>query len=87
MCVSPCVSIIINRPDHGQVTGKGNLMSAGGSNQLLSVANAAEFLDVPERTLRDRWRSWGIPAYRVGRAYRFRVRDLEQWLAGCREAA
>jgi hypothetical protein len=62
-------------------------MPSGGSNQLLNLANAALYLDMPERRLRDNWRRWGIPAYRVGRELRFRVRDLESWLEGRREAA
>jgi excisionase family DNA binding protein len=59
----------------------------GGSNQLLSVANAAAYLDMPERRLRDNWRRWGIPAYKAGRELRFRVRDLERWIEGNRDAA
>jgi len=62
-------------------------MASGGSNQLLSLANAAAYLDMPERRLRDNWRRWGIPIYKVGRELRFRVRDLECWLEGRREAA
>ena len=54
---------------------------------MLSLANAAAYLDMPERRLRDNWRRWGIPIYKVGRELRFRVRDLECWLEGRREAA
>jgi excisionase family DNA binding protein len=59
----------------------------GGSNRLLSPAEAAQYLNRKERTFREYWRSWGIPAYRVGRALRFRERDLENWLEAHREAA
>jgi excisionase family DNA binding protein len=55
-------------------------MSAGGSNKLLSLPHAAELLDVPDRRLRDNWKAWGIPAFRVGRELRFRERDLWQWV-------
>ena len=55
-------------------------MSVGGSNRLLSVPEAAEYLAVPERTLRENFRRWGIPAHKVGRALRFRVRDIESYL-------
>ena len=41
---------------------------------------ASEFLSVPERTLRENWRRWGMPGYKVGRAIRFRERDIESWL-------
>lgn len=55
-------------------------MASGGSNRLLGVPEAAEFLAVPERTLRENWRRWGLSAHRVGigRAIRFRERDIER---------
>jgi hypothetical protein len=62
-------------------------MPAGGSNQLLNLANAAAHLDMPERRLRDNYRQWGIPAYKVGRELRFRVRDLESHVESNRVAA
>lgn len=55
-------------------------MASGGSNRLLGVPEAAEFLAVPERTLRENWRRWWLSAHRVGRAIRFRERDIENWL-------
>jgi excisionase family DNA binding protein len=55
-------------------------VSAGGSNRLMSCKEAAQYLSVPERTLRDNWRRWGLKAHRVGRAIRFRERDIEAWL-------
>jgi excisionase family DNA binding protein len=42
--------------------------------------SGAEFLAVPERTLRENWRRWGLSAHRVGRAIRFRERNIETWL-------
>jgi len=42
-------------------------MAIGGSSALLSVHEAAEFLSIPERTLRENRARWGIPAYPVGR--------------------
>jgi hypothetical protein len=41
-------------------------MPAGGSNRLLDLAEAADYLRVPERRLRDNWRRWGIRAHKVG---------------------
>jgi excisionase family DNA binding protein len=52
----------------------------GGSNKLISLADTAERLDVPVSTLYKRWREWGLKAYRVGRALKFRERDIEAWL-------
>ncbi len=56
-------------------------MAAGGSNRLLTLSQAAEYLATPERRLRDNWRRWGIRAYKVGRELRFRERDIESYLA------
>jgi hypothetical protein len=55
-------------------------MSSEGSNQLLNLENAAAYLDMPPRRLRENWRQWQIPAYKAGRELRFRVRDLESWV-------
>jgi excisionase family DNA binding protein len=52
----------------------------GGSNRLLTVAEVAEYLGVPEKTIYQRWRPWGFTAYKVGRHLRFRERDIEFWL-------
>jgi len=62
-------------------------MPAGGSNRLLDLEKAAQYLDVPERRLRDNWRRWGITSYKVGRELRFRERDLEAYLSRNIEAA
>ena len=62
-------------------------MPKGGSNQVISLVKAADYLDCPPRRLRDNWKRWGIPVYKVGRELRFRVRDLESYLESNREAA
>jgi len=51
-----------------------------GSNKLLDIHEASDLLRVPERRLRDYWRTWGIPASKVGRELRFRERDLWRWV-------
>lgn len=55
-------------------------MSAGGSNVLMTLRETAEYLNVNHRTLEAQWRAWDLPAHRVGRGLRFRVRDVEHWL-------
>jgi len=52
----------------------------GGSNKLISLAATAELLDVPVSTLYKQWQAWGLSAYRIGRALKFRERDIESWL-------
>ena len=52
----------------------------GGSNRMLSARDVAAILAVPERTIRDKWREWGLPAYRIGKHLRWRERDLYAWI-------
>lgn len=52
----------------------------GGSNRLLSARDVAVMLAVPERTVRDKWREWRLPAYRIGKHLRWRERDVQAWI-------
>jgi excisionase family DNA binding protein len=52
----------------------------GGSNRLLSSRDVAAILRVPERTVRDKWREWGLPAYRIGKHLRWKERDVYAWI-------
>lgn len=55
-------------------------MASGGSNRLMSVEEVAAYLGVPKSTVYDRWERWGLTGIRVGRALRFRQRDVETWI-------
>lgn len=48
----------------------------------VSVKTAAAMTDLSETTIREAIGHNELPAYRVGRAIRVLVSDLEQWLAG-----
>ena len=52
----------------------------GGSNRLLSSRDVAAILAIPERTVRDRWKEWGLPAYRIGKHLRWKERDVHAWI-------
>ena len=52
----------------------------GGSNRLLSARDVAHILAVPERTIRDKWRAWELPAYRIGKHLRWKERDVLAWI-------
>lgn len=52
----------------------------GGSNRMLSSREVAAILSIPERTVRDKWREWGLPAYRIGKHLRWRERDVYAWI-------
>jgi excisionase family DNA binding protein len=58
----------------------GGTTGLGGSNRLIGVRETAARLDVPVSTLYKHWREWQLTAYRVGRALKFRERDIEVWL-------
>jgi excisionase family DNA binding protein len=52
----------------------------GGSNRLLSSRDVAAILAIPERTVRDKWREWGLPTYRIGKHLRWKERDVYAWI-------
>jgi excisionase family DNA binding protein len=62
---------------HAVVPQRGTL---GGSNRLLSSRDVAAILAIPERTIRDRWKEWGLPAYRIGKHLRWKERDVYAWI-------
>jgi excisionase family DNA binding protein len=68
-----------SQPRDGQrvLPRKGTL---GGSNRLLSSHDVAAILAIPERTVRDRWKEWGLPAYRIGKHLRWKERDVYAWI-------
>jgi len=52
----------------------------GGSNRMLSAREVAEILSVPERTVREKWRDWDLPAYRIGKHLRWKEREIHAWI-------
>ncbi|MEU9044138.1 helix-turn-helix domain-containing protein [Kitasatospora sp. NPDC048343] len=52
----------------------------GGSNRLLTPAEVADWLKVSEITVKNKYRTWGLPAQKVGRLLRFRERDIVTYL-------
>lgn len=46
----------------------------------VAVKTAAAMTDLSETTIRDAINAQQLPAYRVGRAIRVRVVDLEDWV-------
>ncbi|WP_327417648.1 helix-turn-helix domain-containing protein [Streptomyces sp. NBC_01233] len=52
----------------------------GGSNRLLTPAEVAGWLKVSEVTVKNKYRTWGIKAQKVGRLLRFRERDIVAYL-------
>jgi excisionase family DNA binding protein len=52
----------------------------GGSNQLISAEETAGLLAVHKDTLYKSWRDWGLKGYRVGKALKFKERDIDTYL-------
>lgn len=51
------------------------------SDQLLTLKQVADLLQVPRQTLYGwRTRNEGPPGLKVGRHVRYRLRDVEKWL-------
>lgn len=74
---APTVDDSQSRDGGRAVPQKGTL---GGSNRLLSSRDVAAILAIPERTVRDRWKEWGLPAYRIGKHLRWKERDVYAWI-------
>lgn len=63
-----------------QTRGQSHPGTLGGSNRILSAREVAAILGVPERTVRERWREWKLPAYRIGKHLRWREREVHAWI-------
>lgn len=50
------------------------------NDNLLTVNQVAEMLNVPASRIYDRWREWGLPMYRVGQQLRCDPAELEAWI-------
>jgi len=54
----------------------------GDKNEVLNVTEAARFIRVSEKSMREMARMKRVPCRKVGREWRFLRRGLEDWLAG-----
>jgi excisionase family DNA binding protein len=52
-------------------------------DRLLTAAEIAELLAVPERWVREHTRSGAIPHVQLGRYVRYQERDVLEWLDSC----
>jgi len=59
---------------------QGKVESDAGFEPLLDVVEAARLLRIHPKTLQKLTRIGSVPAYRVGRFWRYRGTDLEMWL-------
>ena len=53
-----------------------------GEAEILTIKQVAVYLQVTERTIYRLAAAEGIPAFKVGGSWRFRRRDLDEWIAG-----
>lgn len=54
------------------------------SSQLLRIKEAAEYLNIPLRTLYPYYQVWGIPFVRIGRSILFKQSDLDAYIESSR---
>jgi len=52
-----------------------------GAAEILTIKQVAVYLQVTERTIYRLAASEDIPAFKVGGSWRFRRRDLDEWIA------
>jgi excisionase family DNA binding protein len=69
-------------PTHPSLPFGDNPEASPGSDRLLSVAELADYLEVPVKTIYT-WRhhNTGPRGFRVGKHLRFRWRDVQTWVA------
>lgn len=48
---------------------------------LMTPQQAADYLAVSLSSLYTNWRVWGIPAHKIGKHLRFRVAEVDAWIA------
>lgn len=56
------------------------------SDRLMQLDDVVRYLGLSKRTLYEHLRQGSIPAYRLGRQWRFRKEQLEEWLEERRNA-
>lgn len=59
----------------------------GMNRTLMTTRDVADYLSVPASRVYDCWRTWGLPAIRVGTQLRFRQADIDRWIEAQREGA
>ena len=47
---------------------------------VIDSEEAAKFLDINPKTLQKMARTGTVPAYRIGKLWKFRISDLDEWL-------
>jgi len=53
---------------------------AWGGDTYLSIREAADYLQISDRTL-FKWRKKGLPTYQEGGVIRFRRKEIDAWMA------
>lgn len=51
------------------------------AREIMDISEAAEYLGLHPETLRDKARAGALPAAKLGRRWRFRKADLDEWLS------
>jgi excisionase family DNA binding protein len=77
-------------PTHGQQTRKSTEEASGFGptvfeatpyvEPVIDSEEAARFLNINPKTLQKMARTGSVPAYRIGKLWKFRISDLDEWL-------
>ena len=52
----------------------------GGKDELITIKDVAEFLQIAEKTIYRMAADGKIPAFKVGGSWRFKRKEIENWL-------
>lgn len=52
----------------------------GAKDELITIKDVAEFLQIAEKTIYRMAADGKIPAFKVGGSWRFRRKEIEKWL-------
>lgn len=58
----------------------GSLESTVEFEPVVDSEEAAQFLNINPKTLQKMARNGEVPAYRIGKLWKFRISDLDEWL-------
>jgi len=64
-------------PSNSEAVGYGATVAL---EPVVDTEEAARFLNVDPKTLQKMARSGEVPGYRIGKLWRFRISDLDEWL-------
>jgi len=51
--------------------------------EMIGFKEACKMIGCTERTLKARYKAWGVPYYKIGTLTRFSPREVYSWIESC----